>query len=555
MGDAEPSTPACVGSFASLSGEGRWRARFFVAHADDGAVLLQHLDDVLAPGQCPPDAAILVECVLPAGASVELADVRADETTAHIKTRLLSRAAGDAEPGAVHEAAAAEPAPPAPAELLPPCAAAAAAAADEEDDEDDVDALFAQFKQLQKAPAAPTALPVTPPASSAPAPEGASYDSQAAAPGLDCGAAAALDDGDGCSASAPAALPPAAAVATPCTPASVQPACAPAAVQRPLSVADALAAVSWACAGAQAVGSWQPAAHLAALCVAVALLATLCGYVAFATLMCCIMYARVVHEQHAREAAQAQLTVMRAEVAAAHRQIAATVAALARADECSGGAVRTRALDAEHSEWLNTALAACWTGWLAAWLSAALSSAVSDGLRQKCPPGLEDISLTSLSFDSAPPRLTSPRAVSALHNAADDEVTLSFAVSLVGDVGLLLRLAARVSLLRATVQLPIAFRASEADVNVRLTFIQVPPYVRLVRVSLMAPPRIAVSCRPFGALKVVDVTDIPGVDAWVQGAVVSALRRILVEPAGHEWDVLGWWVAEEEKRRAAAGGS
>jgi hypothetical protein len=572
MGDAEPS-PACVGSFASLSSEGSWRARFFVTRAEGGAVLLQHLDDVLAPGPCPPVAHVVVECVLPDGVSVEFAGVRADETTAHIKERLLSRATCDAEPGAPDEApaAAGEPAAPASAEVPspPPCAAVADAA---DDDEDDVDALFAQFKQLQKVQAAPapatpapaatagSSAPVRLPKSGGAALEGAPDDSQAAAPpaapasvplqGLDKGAAAAVDEstvtpcprGRDESTSAGAASPALAAA---------QPTGAHAAAQLPVSVANALAAVSWACAGAQAVGSWQPAAHLAALCAAVALLATLCGYVAFSTLVVAVMYARVVHEQHAREAAQAQLVAMRTEVAAAHRQIAATVAALARADECSGGAVRTHALDVEHSEWLNTALAACWTGWLAAWLSATLSSAVSDGLRQKCPPGLEDISLSSLSFDSAPPRLTSPRALRSQHHDADGETTLAFTLSLVGDVGLLLRLAARVSLLRATVQLPIAFRASEADVNVALTFMQVPPYVRLVRVSLMAPPRIAVSCRPFGALKVVDVTDIPGVDAWVQGAVVNALRRILVEPAGHEWDILDWWIAEEGKRRAA----
>ena len=74
--------------------------------------------------------------------------------------------------------------------------------------------------------------------------------------------------------------------------------------------------------------------------------------------------------------------------------------------------------------------------------------------------------------------------------------------------------------------------------------------VRRVRVALLAPPRIDVSCRPFGALGGIDVADFPGVDQWVQSAVEGALRRLLVEPAGHVWDIEQWWVAEQERNAA-----
>jgi hypothetical protein len=557
MGDAPLQDALGVGACASLVA-GAWRARFFVG--DDGE--LRALDDATPFDEAPAGCGVCVECVLPSGASVEFTGVPAGDTVADVKARLRS------------DTCSAPPQRPL----------------------DDLDELFLEFKQGTAAPGGggvaqavqlfTTALPdvledAAAPAEAqlaaaadAPAPADAADDdtqpqcgSRAASPAAAAAPAAqeaplpALEPAPPSEPSAPLFAsavvapqrPPAplSAAASPQQPAACSIAEAPAASARlPALGAQVLDAVSLVCSGAQLVGTWQPAAHLAALCVAVALVVTVSGYTAFCTFASAVMYARVLHEQRSREAAQAEAAQMRAEVRAAHRQIAATVAALARADACmGGGALASRSSLGEESEWLNAALAACWTGWLASWLSTTLASAVSDGLRQKTPPGLDDIALVSLEFDAEPPRLSPPRMLHTHGVAkAGGQLTLSFGLSLLGDVGLRLRLAARLSLLRARIVLPVDFRASEADVTVSLVFLQSPPYVRSVRVSLLAPPRIGISCRPFGA---VDVTDIPGVDAWVQGALEGALRRLLVAPAGHTWDIEAWWL-EEQRRKAAA---
>jgi hypothetical protein len=606
-----------VGASASPF-QGAWRVRFFVSVSpEDGCVTLQHLDDVREAAKLDePCACVDVECVLPDGSSVEFSAMPADDTVAHVKTRLHAgwttpeaAAAAPAEACAERAAVAAEPAaaddpaPPPPVDyappppdddeqpamlpaeepFLPPQDAVTAALRPAEPDDDELDSLFLEFKLA-------TARGVPPP----PAEQDGE---QAAAPAVAAAAHCSAPAEAACALDPPAALADAPVTAeaeqsaTPAPPAltersrsaeqapaavhaavSASPAAAPqrvegseltvasssakvviAAVAAPATprwlpaASDVLAAVSWACTGAgPVVGAWQPAAHLAALCTVVALLVTLCGYTAFCTLAVAVMYARVLHDTRAREEAQAQAAQMRAEVTAAHRQIAATVAALARADESCAGGVRNRGVD-EDAEWWNAALAACWTGWLAAWLSSTLSAAVSDGLRQKSPPGLEDIALTSLAFDDTPPRLSAPRMLQRSHNAdADGELTLTFGLSLLGEVALHLRLAARVSLLRANLSLPVVFRATEADVRVTLAFIQTPPYVRRVRVSLVAPPRIAVICRPFGALGALG--DV-GVDLWVKGALEGALRRLLVEPNGHEWDVERWWLEQKKRER------
>ena len=236
---------------------------------------------------------------------------------------------------------------------------------------------------------------------------------------------------------------------------------------------------------------------------------------------------------------------MRAEVHAAHRQITATVAALARADEASCGVMHNRVADDGTTLWLNNAFAQCWTGWLSAWLSTTLAGAVSEGLRQRRPAGLDEWGLLSLELDDKPPRLSAPHILRSA--AVDAEQTmLAFGLSIEGEVALRMRLTASVSLLRAKITLPVTFSASAADITVALAFIRTPPYVRTARVSLLAIPRISAQ---VGSMS---FTDIPGVDVAVQAALEGALRKMLVEPNGHEWDIETWWIAEQLKNQRNA---
>ena len=525
-----------VAACASSDASGALRVRFFVSEGPSPDLTL--LDEVGVGARCvSPSSCLVVECVLPDGSSVEFADVRAGETVADIKLRLKalstppdSHAAADDATGVAMQ-------------------------------DDDLDKLFSEFKRS-------TAVAQT----RANACDGCDDQAARAPPDVVAAATCPLDEPPP-PPPPPLPLSPPPTVAAPAAatcqlqeePQSLSPPPQPPAVSPPPAAPEAACSTArtwpdgkwqrgtwpeWHAAVLYlfaAVSAWPGSAHVAMLCTVVALVATVFGYVAFCTLVVVVMYARVIHEQRAREAADEVANQMRAEVRAAHRQIAATVAALARADECSTGDVRNR-IDLGESDWLNTALATCWTGWLAGWLSGLLSAAVADGLRQRLPPGLDSIALLSLTFDTTPPpRVSSPRALRTSRRGAEQH-DVTFALSLVGEVALLVRLAARVSLLRATVQLPVAFRASEADVTVTVSFMEDAPFVRRVRVSLQGQPRVTVSCRPFGALKLMDVTELPGVDGWVQGAVEHALRSTLVAPAGHEWDVLGWWRAEQQRK-------
>ena len=311
------------------------------------------------------------------------------------------------------------------------------------------------------------------------------------------------------------------------------------------STAEALAKLSWALSGLRLLGAWHPATHVAALVAVVAMLTSLVGYLPICAAAVALLVSRVQHERHARILAQSEVQKMRAEVDAAHRQIAATVAALARADEASCGVMNNRGgAEEDTTLWLNQAFAHCWSGWLNAWLSSTLAAAVSDGLRQRRPAGLDEWNLCSLLLEDTPPRLSAPHILRSGTSRSADETLLAFGMSIVGDVALRMQLTATVSLLRTKLTLPVTLRASAADVTVALAFIRSPPYVRTVRVSLLAPPRISAQ------LGGVNFTDIPGIDAAVQGVMDMALRKILVAPNGHTWDIETWWEAEQLKARS-----
>ena len=361
-------------------------------------------------------------------------------------------------------------------------------------------------------------------------------DANADAPGSDSVAC----PGDGGAAAASKAAAP---VAPSVPAAQAEPCAAPAEPQAAwTAAADTL---SWALSGARLVGAWHPSTHLAALVAAVSILTALIGFLPICAAAVAVLYSRVHHEQRARLVAQAEVERMRAEVHAAHRQITATVAALARADEASCGIMNGRAADDGTTLWLNNAFAQCWTGWLSAWLSTTLAGAVSDGLRQRKPAGLDEWGLLSLELDDKPPRLSAPHILRSA--AVDAEQTmLAFGLSIEGEVALRMRLTASVSLLRAKITLPVTFSASAADITVALAFIRTPPYVRTVRVSLLAIPRISAQ---VGKLS---FTDIPGVDVAVQAALEGALRKMLVEPNGHVWDIETWWIAEQLKNQRNA---
>ena len=312
--------------------------------------------------------------------------------------------------------------------------------------------------------------------------------------------------------------------------------------------AEALGTLSWALSGLRLLGAWHPATHLAALVAVVAMLTSLVGYLPVCAVSVALLYARTHHELRARLLAQAEVQKMRAEVEAAHRQITATVAALARADEASCGVMNNRGgAEEDTTLWLNQAFAHCWTGWLNAWLSTTLAGAVSDGLKHRRPAGLDEWSLRSLTLEETPPRLSAPHILRTAAAGNAEQTMLAFGMSIVGDVTLRMELTATVSLLRTKLTLPVTLRASAADVTVALAFIRSPPYVRTVRVSLLAPPRISAQ------LGGVNFTDLPGIDAAVQSVMDMALRKMLVEPNGHVWDIETWWEAEQLKARGNIG--
>ena len=90
-----------------------------------------------------------------------------------------------------------------------------------------------------------------------------------------------------------------------------------------------------------------------------------------------------------------------------------------------------------------------------------------------------------------------------------------------------------------------------------LTFINTAPYVGNLRVSLADMPQTSLRISPEG-LGGLSLTDLPGVDAWLKGAVEGALVRTLVEPNSYLWEVDEWWAtrnaeaAEEERGRVQA---
>ena len=483
---AELADTLHVGACAHASGSGAWRTRVFAASPEDGSLLhLTLLDDVAADGiTLPCDAQVCVECVLPSGRSLELA-VPATTTVADLKLRL--RDAWPKEERALDGAG------------------------------DDVDALFSEFlaKNSMRTAQSPAACRFQPAALAQPA-----LAQPLAEPSLEAAPENVVKVGQ-CSGG----------------PTRQRSTSAP--------TAEALATLSWAFSALRLLGAWHPATNLAALVAAVAMVTSLVGYLPICATAVALLVARVHHERRARILAQAEVQKMRAEVEAAHRQIAATVAALARADEASCGVMNNRGgAEEDTTLWLNQAFAHCWSGWLNAWLSTTLAGAVSEGLRHRRPPPLDEWSLDSLTLEDTPPRLSAPHILRSGASTSADETMLAFGMSIVGDVALRMQLAATVSLLRTKLTLPVTLRASAADVTVALAFIRSPPYVRTVRVSLLAPPRISAQ------LGGVNFTDIPGIDAAVQGVLDMALRKILVAPNGHTWDIATWWEAEQQKARS-----
>ena len=476
VGMAELADTLLVGACAHSSGSGAWRTRVFAVSPVDGAPLhLTLLDDVAADGVTLPCDAQVSVECVLPSGRSLELAVPATTTVADLKMRLRS--------------------------AWPEGQGAPGGAGDQPDGAaDDVDALYSEFlavlSPLRTAASVRSSAALADPPSEA-------------APERDVKAAQCIGE---------------------------------ATRQRSTNAptADAFATLSWALSALHLLGAWHPATHFAALVAVVAMVTSLVGYLPICAVSVALLVSRVRHERRARLLAQAEVQKMRAEVEAAHRQITATVAALARADEASCGVMNNRGgAEEDTTLWLNQAFAHCWSGWLNAWLSTTLAGAVSDGLKSKRPAGLDDWSLAALTLEDTPPRLSAPHILRSGASRKADETMLAFGMSIVGDVTLRMQLTATVSLLRTKLTLPVTLRASAADVTVALAFIRSPPYVRTVRVSLLAPPRISAQ------LGGVNFTDIPGIDAAVQGVLDMALRKMLVAPNGHLWDIETWWEAEQ----------
>ena len=329
---------------------------------------------------------------------------------------------------------------------------------------------------------------------------------------------------------------------------------------------------------APTVAGWPPVAHLAMFVTVAALLVQAMGFALWCTLAVAVMYLRCVDAEerrceaeraaaeHRRDAAKARdeadrasfalaAAAARAAAAAAMEKTGAEGAGVGRCIGLGGGGegdphaqfVLGGVVSGGDAAWLNTSLAAAWAGFLRGWLSRLVHGTLSEALVANTPSILETMTLERFDLSDAPPGLASARVLRS-RRRADGSVMLELGVA-ADELGSSLVVAGKVAGLGIPLHISVDFTAARIDLRLGLTFIDRPPYVGSLKVSLVDMPKTSLRISPEG-LGGLSLTDLPGVDAWLRGAVEGALVRTLVEPNAYLWDVAQWWDAGKERQVA-----
>ena len=315
-----------------------------------------------------------------------------------------------------------------------------------------------------------------------------------------------------------------------------------------------------------AVAAWPPVAHLVLFATLAALFVQAMGFALWCALAVCVASARAMDAENRRidaerravewqrEAGKARDEADRASFAMAAAAAAAS-AASSRDEEYFRGEVRSDCVRGERSDphaqfllggvvsggdtaWLSTSLAAAWSGFLRDWLSRLVFDAASDKLSAATPAALESAKPRAFAFGDAAPPVDDVRVLRS-RRQTNGRVVLELGIR-IGAIEGRLDLACALAAVGVPVNVDAAFRAESLDLRLGLVFSDRAPYVETTRVSLAEMPRTRVDLNPEG-LGGLSVTDLPGVDAWVQSAVEITLARTVLEPNAHEWDVRGWW--------------
>ena len=228
------------------------------------------------------------------------------------------------------------------------------------------------------------------------------------------------------------------------------------------------------------------------------------------------------------EAAAARQRLMSAEAALLRRLVKS--AGGAGGGPLGGGAPAVQAL-----------LEDMWPGWLSPFLSRLTSRQVGDALARRPPPKmLAELRLAKFRLGSAPPALVD---VHVLHGRGpkDEKPDLPnlqhctvVDIEMVADMpDLRVELSGREAKLGIPVKLVLSGACVRGRVRVRLEWLPWPPHMRLLGVQFLGPPQINFS--------VSGATDIPGVEAWLRGAIDRLVRSTLVAPNEVTWDAEAFW--------------
>lgn len=183
---------------------------------------------------------------------------------------------------------------------------------------------------------------------------------------------------------------------------------------------------------------------------------------------------------------------------------------------------------------------------------ALLDDTLGDTLTANKPSALDTVRLERFDLDDAPPAVASARVLRS-RRRADGSVMLELGLA-VDRLSSALTVTSKVATLGIPLNISMSFQATRLDLRLCLTFTDAAPYVGSLRFSLADMPETTMRIAPEG-LGGLNLTDLPGVDAWLKGAVEGALVRTLVEPNSYLWDVEQWWAtgkarqAEEERTR------
>ena len=197
-----------------------------------------------------------------------------------------------------------------------------------------------------------------------------------------------------------------------------------------------------------------------------------------------------------------------------------------------------KTFESEHAAWFNRVLSSLWVGWLVPYLNRLVKRLVNPLLDDVKPSFFSTLAIDEFNLGKRGPYIKSLRCYDGSHT---EDMVMEWDLDLcTKDMKIILA----ATLGGKHLGMPIKVFVTDLRIvgPLRLGFKWMPtaPHLKHMTISFLSVPDAKVCVKPIsnGAL---DLTELPGLQGWVDKLVRDGLQQAMVEPNSIFWDVEDMW--------------